>query len=268
MFNKYLKIDLSANYINQKVENVPNSGEGFNPLYAIYKVGRDIDMRYFKANYKRVATTVADATIGTSFYSRLLGQDIQNWAWSDENYNNPYWLLNKTFAYRTTNRLILNGSANVKIIDGLNAQVRFSRDQTDTKDESGRYATAMFKQVNTSSYYIGQGKNVELFTDFIITFNRKFADIIDVNATVGGSYNKINYNGYSISGGADTAGLVNYFAFDNWDYWRSGTRYDGHYDAGYGASESWSDNWNAGAFASVQIRRILGFVERYVFGCG
>lgn len=253
LFKKYLKIDISANYINQKVENVPNSGEGFNPLYAIYKVGRDIDMSYFRANYKRVATTVADATIGNSFYTRLLGQDIQNWAWSDENYNNPYWLLNKTFSYRTTNRLILNGSANVKIIDGLNAQVRFSRDQTDTKDESGRYATAMFKQVNTSSYYIAQGKNVELFTDFIITFNRKFADIIDVNATVGGSYNKINYNGFSISGGADTAGLVNYFAFDNWDYWRSGTRYDGHYDAGYSASESWSDNWNAGAFASVQV---------------
>ncbi len=253
LFNKYLKIDLSANYINQKVENSPTSGEGFNPLYAIYKVGRDVDMRYFRANYARIATTVSDYTINQRIFHRLKGQEIQNWAWGDENYNNPYWLLNKTFQNRSINRLILNGSANVKIIDGLNAQVRFSRDQTDSKNEVGRYATAMFKTVNSSYYYVSQDKNVELFTDFIITFNRTFADVIDVNATVGGSYNQVKSSGMTTSGGADTAGLVNYFAFDNWDYWRSGTQYEGHYDAGYSSSEWWSDNWNAGAFASVQV---------------
>lgn len=253
LFNKYLKIDLSANYINQRVENTPNSGEGFNPLYAIYKVGRDVDMRYFRANYSRIATSMSDVYITQRYYTKLLGQEIQNWAWGDENYNNPYWLLNKVFNNRSINRLILNGSANVKIIDGLNLQARFSRDQTDTKDEYGRYATAMFKTVNPSSYSISQGRNVELFTDLILTYNKTFADAISLSATVGGSYNKINYTGTSISGGSDTAGLVNYFAFDNWDYWRSGTRYDGHYDAGYSASESWSDNWNAGAFGSLQI---------------
>ncbi|MBO7316046.1 MAG: SusC/RagA family TonB-linked outer membrane protein, partial [Paludibacteraceae bacterium] len=73
LFNKYLKLDFSANYINQKMENVPMSGEARNPLYSLYKVGRDVDMRYIKANYKRVAQTTDDITLGSVQYKRLLG---------------------------------------------------------------------------------------------------------------------------------------------------------------------------------------------------
>ncbi|MBO5974140.1 MAG: SusC/RagA family TonB-linked outer membrane protein [Paludibacteraceae bacterium] len=256
LFNKYLKLDFSANYINQKMENVPMSGEARNPLYSLYKVGRDVDMRYFKANYKRVAQTTDDITLGSVQYKRLLGQDIQNWPWAGENYNNPYWLAEKTYSSRSINRLILSGTANVKIIDGLNFQLRYSRDQTFDKNEDQRYATIRFKTKESSSNWLSQSQSAETFADAIFTFAKE-AGPIDINATVGGSYNKSEWWSSNMGSTADTAGMINYFYFsDPGGYFRTGnvaTGLYGIYGTSLGAGESWGDDWNAAVFGTAQV---------------
>ena len=52
LFDKRININTSLNWIHQKTDNAPVVGKALSALYALYRTPADIDMRYFKHNYK------------------------------------------------------------------------------------------------------------------------------------------------------------------------------------------------------------------------
>lgn len=90
LFDKRININTSLNWIHQKTDNAPVVGKALSALYALYRTPADIDMRYFKHNYKHLGTVadniVSDPEKGNP---KLIGQPVQTWYWYDQYLNNP-----------------------------------------------------------------------------------------------------------------------------------------------------------------------------------
>ena len=78
LFDKRININTSLNWIHQKTDNAPVVGKALSALYALYRTPADIDMRYFKHNYKHLGTVadniVSDPEKGNP---KLIGQPVQ-----------------------------------------------------------------------------------------------------------------------------------------------------------------------------------------------
>ena len=68
-FKDKLKIDISANYINQKTKNRPTGGTFFNPIYQLYTSPRNLDMNWYRKNYYDT-----NATWTSNPYSYIVSQ--------------------------------------------------------------------------------------------------------------------------------------------------------------------------------------------------
>ena len=68
-FKDKLKIDISANYINQKTKNRPTGGTFFNPIYQLYTSPRNLDMNWYRKNYYDT-----NATWESNPYSYIVSQ--------------------------------------------------------------------------------------------------------------------------------------------------------------------------------------------------
>lgn len=97
-FKDKLKIDISANYINQKTKNRPTGGTFFNPIYQLYTSPRNLDMNWYRKNYYDT-----NATWESNPYSYIVSQVGSNGmpisviengrtvTLSDSNYGKQVW---------------------------------------------------------------------------------------------------------------------------------------------------------------------------------
>ena len=74
-FKDKLKIDISANYINQKTKNRPTGGTFFNPIYQLYTSPRNLDMNWYRKNYYDT-----NATWTSNPYSYIVSQTTRTTA--------------------------------------------------------------------------------------------------------------------------------------------------------------------------------------------
>lgn len=84
-------------------------GKALSTLYPLYRTAADIDMRYFKHNYKHAGTTADDIVSNpTKGNPKLVGQPVQTWNWYDQYLNNPYWVANMYNDVQKRDRLLGN----------------------------------------------------------------------------------------------------------------------------------------------------------------
>ncbi len=69
------------------------------------------------------------------------GQPMQNWAYSAQGQNNPYWLMNQNSSVAKEDRFFGNVTGTLDIYDGLSFQARLGMDFSKYESESKRYAT-------------------------------------------------------------------------------------------------------------------------------
>ena len=213
-----LTIDASANYMQTGTKNRVGGGRTFNPIFDLYMANRDIDMAYYKDNYmiengqwKSSANkdeyyqqkNIYDdnGELVSSYYEKVSGKyailtgDMQNWALQTQRFNNPYWLLNKNFSESTEDRFYANFQANLKIIEGLHVQARLSFDHSKYTDEGGRYATTMSIEdmERYGTYWLNNNRTNELYMDYLLSYNKTFAQDWSVSASAG-------YVGHTIKG--------------------------------------------------------------------
>ena len=126
-FKDKLKIDISANYINQKTKNRPTGGTFFNPIYQLYTSPRNLDMNWYRKNYYDtnatwtsnpysyiVSQTGSDglpiSVVESGKTSTLSDSNYGKQVWYTDaiNLNNPWWLLNRM----TSEEVIPYGTGN------------------------------------------------------------------------------------------------------------------------------------------------------------
>lgn len=207
-------IDVSADYLQTKTNNRVSGGTCGNPVYDLYTMPRDVDLAYYKDNY------VADGTWMSSGYENIydawgdvIGQQggdrywvsdgqgayveawgraeltgpMQQWVYQDAMRNNPYWLAKQNRSTQREDRFSAKFQGRVDIYDGLAFQARVSIDHTKFNEESRRYATTwgpsdMYKY---GTYSLGNSRANEIYTDYLLSYNKTFKDEWSVSATAG-----------------------------------------------------------------------------------
>ena len=246
--NNKVSVDVSVNYIRQKLENAPTIGKAVNPLFPTYRAPANVDMRYFKENYQHVAT--ADDPLvkeGSGLFNRKLeGVEVQTWEWYTQNNNNPYWVINKRYAESVKNRVLASATIKADIIPELiNVQARLSVDNKNDKNKGHAYATLnRSEQSLGGEHNAGSGERTDVFTDFIATLNKKVGNV-NVSVTGGASTKRISTEYINLNNYIDTAGLVNVFIPTN------NKRNVG--ESSVGAKQDWGKDWEAAVFGTTTI---------------
>lgn len=207
-FEDRLKIDISANYINQKTKNRPSGGTFFNPIYNLYTAPRNVDLDWYRQNYADYNASwmsneyqvfvdkelygdtykILEST-KTELSSPTYGKQV--WFTDAINLNNPWWLLNRKTTEEVVNRVFGSFSANYKIIEGLNLMARLKYDYNEVNDEERQYATTWgnAEMIDRGRLILNHSKGYDFYGDFMLSFNR---DIQDFNLAINAGGSMLN----------------------------------------------------------------------------
>lgn len=253
LFDKKVNISASLNWIHQRTDNSPVVGKALSPLFALYRTPADVDMRYFKNHYKVTATAdnpyVSDPTTGNP---KLLGQPVQNWDWTEEFLNNPFWAANMVNAEDKRDRLIGNLTLDWSIWKNLKYQTRLSVDMVFNNSLYEEYATMNRKgnEYKGGQYSTSSGRSSDIYNDHMLTWNDRFADKFDVNVAFGASLNRHYSRSHGFSLAIDTAGLANAFTPSN----NFAGRPNNPTGTTGGGSDSWDNtDWSTALFGTVSV---------------
>lgn len=277
-------IDVSMNYIQTKTKNRPGGGITMNPIYHLYMMPRNIDLNYYRNNYRvdngSWMTGLQTYFQRTSKYMPVLdeqgnqkmddqglpmyqsvlaydkvtergqvtGQPMQNWAYSAAGQNNPYWLINQNSSVAKEDRFFGNITGSLDIYDGLSFQARLGMDFTKYESESKRYATTWLpaSMEDLGRYWWSYSKTTDLYTDFMLNYNKTFGDW-DVSATAG-------YVGHIRKSFGHSNGVTATYYYGDREHLSTMANYFSTAAGGPGAtSPSQSSDWNKGAVVTGQI---------------
>lgn len=192
-----LKLDVKTNYINQKIDNAIGAGEG-SIGEALYTMPRSLpydqykDFEYIDAagqiryNYPDANTL---STLGA----------------------NPFWLAKRNLRTDERSRVITFASLTYDFTKELSLMVRTGLDQYTNKAKVSRYAAVAILNQDFGSYSESIGDNLELNSDFLLSYKKEFGDF-KVNVNAGG--NARNQKSTSINSGG-TLTRRNYFTLTN-----------------------------------------------------
>ena len=254
-------IDVSMNYIQTKTKNRPGGGITMNPIYHMYMMPRNVDINYYRNNY-RVDNGTWQTGLQTYFkrnnqtgeYAKakergtVTGQPMQNWAFSAQGQNNPYWLLNQNSSIAKEDRFFGNITGNLDIYDGLSFQARLGMDFSKYESESKRYATTWLpaSMEDLGRYWWSYSKTTDIYTDFMLNYNKTFGDW-DVSATAG-------YVGHTRKSEGHSNDVTATYYYGDREHVSNRANYFSTAAGGPGAtSPSQSSDWNRGAVVTAQV---------------
>lgn len=199
LFKDKLELSFSANYVKQESKNKPSSGYFGNPLYNLYLMPRNADIRYFKDNQETYGALYAlnsenwyTNSTGTKTPRKTGEGPIQVWPWqTEENGNSPYWTANRIINTAYLDRFYTSISAKVNIMEGLSAQARMNYDVNNVRNEGETYHGTRGKNFYNSVYYTDRQTDTQIFIDGLISYAKSIKDF-DLSVNVGGSMQEIN----------------------------------------------------------------------------
>lgn len=253
LFNKRLNISTSVNWINQKTTNAPVVGKALSALYALYRTPADVDMRYFRNHYKH-AGTMADVIVSDPEKGnpKLVGQPVQTWNWFDQYLNNPFWVANMVNDVMKRDRILANATVGVDIWKNLKFQTRLNVDlvlQDGLNEEYAGWNRVGFDYVG-GKYYSSHSRTSDIYNDYMLTWNDRFADKVDVNLAAGGNFTRHYSRSTSISTNIDTCGVPNAFVPQN----NKHSRPNNPNGSATGANDSYDyTDWASALFATASI---------------
>ncbi len=257
-------LNASINYLQTKTRNRVGGGTVMNPLFHYYTTPRNIDMDYYRDNYavdgSWVSYPVGHYVQTASGFVRqndtaTLNGPMMNWPYLDARQNNPYWLMHQNYSKNRDDRVYGGFQGTVDIIDGLSFQARLNFDHDRYSNEGARYATTFNanNMYDYGTYYKGRNTTTELYVDYLLSYNKNFAQTWDVSATAGWVGHTVKGDRYSTYVGNATAydGLLQQVPTEV-------NRFDVSAGSFGTTGESKSSNWDKALLATAQ----LGWKER------
>ena len=184
---KKLKVGGSATYISNKSDNIVENGysQG-NPMQSLGQwFGRQVNMQ----NLQDLAGEIDPVT----------GYPMN---WNHSYHDNPYWLLHNNTNSRNRDRVIGNMNLNYQFTDWLSFKAVVG---TDWYVEDRNQKTAHLTNGDRKGHYwAGSYRNNQLNANGAFTFNKMIGSDLSVIASVGGEFNKYDYQYHS----TDIADLI------------------------------------------------------------
>ena len=193
LFNR-LTMDANFNYVQSKTKNRIGGGTVGNPMYDLYTMPRNVDFQYYKENYVQQGSWLTGnqryyPSGSTSFAMArvLLTGDSQNWIFQSPLHNNPYWVMNQNTGEEKDDRFYGNFQANLDLGFGFAIQGRVSVDYDKYNKESHKSATT-WDPANLNDYgryWLYNSSTTDIYTDWLLSYNRTFKEDWTVGATAG-----------------------------------------------------------------------------------
>ena len=261
---------VNVNYNQAKTKNRVGGGTIGNPIYHLYTTPRDVDMDYYKDNYRAEGSWWSSGDAmgnGTQTYymlnedgsySKVTGHVLlngpqQQYAFQGPTFNNPYWLTNMINSENNEERFSASFNTTVKLLEGLNFQARVSIDHTKYQSEGHTYAstwgpTDMYKY---GIYHLSNSRTNEIYTDYMLSYNKELNKDWTVSATAG-------YVGHTTKGTSSSTYIGNATV----DMQMNGivtelstaiNRFEPKYGGSGVTSKSKSSNWDQAALVTAQV---------------
>lgn len=190
LFNEKLTFDLSANYTFSRTKNMPSAGMLDNPITGLYLMPRNLNYEYYRQNYE-----YADENL----------LPTQNWIETEENNQNPFWMLNRNKKRNERHRFSLSGVTKYNIFDFLNIQGRMSYERDNSNFRREKYASSWLVEMGDYSENISNYE--KLYGDILLSFDKKISNFA-LTATLGTSFQDEKTTGLGVSGGGVQFELV------------------------------------------------------------
>ncbi|TWV11293.1 SusC/RagA family TonB-linked outer membrane protein [Bacteroidaceae bacterium HV4-6-C5C] len=199
--NDKLHIDLSANYMNIREQNMVAQGQYFNPIVATYlfPVSDDIDKYKVFEQYQD-----PERNFKTQYWPYgNLGIGMQN----------PYWITQRDMFVNHKNRFLMSAGLNYTISKGITLGARAKMDYTSAINEKKYSAStdAIFAG-EMGAYYKSDYSTRQTYGDIMLNINKYFGDF-SLSSTLGTSIQDVVYGYYSIGG--DLNSVANSFTLRN-----------------------------------------------------
>ena len=172
---KKVHVDFNAKYTNQHIENQAASGFLYNPLPGAYLFPRGEDWNYYKNNYE--------------VYDASRGINVHNWTnTAMEQFENPYWVLNREKPEVDRNRYTFGGSIKYDIIDGLYIQGRLTYERGDERFKHNLYASSVADRYTMGRIKDNRYFSSQMYGDVLISYNHTWNDAYSLSVTAGSSF--------------------------------------------------------------------------------
>lgn len=173
---KSVHVDFNAKFTNQHIRNQAASGYLFNPLTGAYLFPRGEDWDGYKENFE--------------VFDPARGVNVQNWPnVKQEQFSNPYWVLNRQASIVDRNRYEFGGSIKWDITEDLSIQGRMRYERGEE-----HYVNNLYASSGGDRYPMGRMKDNryfsdQLYGDILATYSHTWNDWF-FTATAGSSFTK------------------------------------------------------------------------------
>lgn len=215
MLNDKMHLDLSANYVNIREQNMVSQGQYFNPIVPVYLMSPSYSLETYQL---------------FEMYDESRGFKTQYWPWGNMGLamQNPYWIINRDKFVNSKNRFLVSGGLTYDIAKGITISGRTKFDYTSAISEKKYSAStdAIFAQ-RYGAYYKADATTRQVYGDFMLNIDKYFGDF-SLAATLGASIQDVNYKYYSVGG--DLNSVANSFTLKNLNQANAEFDQDGYHD--------------------------------------
>jgi TonB-linked SusC/RagA family outer membrane protein len=195
-----LHLDLSANYMRIREQNMVSQGQYFNPIVATYLMSPSYSLDTYKL---------------FEMYDESRGFKTQYWPWGNMGIGmqNPYWIVNRDNFVNHKNRFLTSGGLSYNIAKGITLSARAKIDYTSALFDKKYSAStdAIFAQ-KYGAYYKDNESTCQIYGDMMLNIDKYFGDI-SLTANIGTSIKDVDYGFYSVGG--DLNSVANSFTLKN-----------------------------------------------------
>ncbi|MEG1748654.1 MAG: SusC/RagA family TonB-linked outer membrane protein [Tannerellaceae bacterium] len=192
---KKVHVDVSARYNNQHIENQSAAGFLTNPITGAYLFPRGENWNDYKTNYE-----VYDPTLNAS---------VQNWTnTKQEQFSNPYWMVNRQKPVSDRNRYEFGGSIKYEIMTGLSVAGRLRYERGDEKWIYNEYASSTGGRNLLGSMKDSRIFSEQMYGDLLASYNKTWDEKYSLSVTAGGSFTKTTGSSVDLIGWGDSKFVV------------------------------------------------------------
>ena len=193
---KKVHVDVSARYNKQHIENQPSAGYLNNPITGAYLFPRGEDWDYYKSNYE--------------VYDGVRNVNVHNWTnTKQEQFSNPYWMLNRQAPITDRNRYEFGGSVKYDIMEGLSVTGRLRYERGDEKWILNEYASSTAGRNLLGTMKDTRTFSEQTYADALASYNKTWDETYSLSVTAGGSFTKTSASSIELIGWGDKEFKVN-----------------------------------------------------------
>lgn len=192
---KRVHVDVSARYNNQHIENQVAAGFLGNPITGAYLFPRGEDWNGYKNTFE--------------VYDPALNTNVQKWTnQGQEQFSNPYWMLNRQRPVSDRNRYEFGGSVKYDIMAGLSVTGRLRYERGEEKFILNEHASSTGGRNTMGQMKDNRVFSEQMYGDVLVSYNKMWGETYSLSVTAGSSFTKTTSSSIEIIGDGSKFSVV------------------------------------------------------------